>query len=136
MSARFSKQFKVSKSDEERQIVFGWANVPVSKSGDLTVDAHDDVIDPLDLESAAYAFMLSFGDMGVNHQGEPIAKCVESFFVTKEKLMKMGLPEDSMPEGWWVGFFISDADVFQKVKDGQLEMMSIQGSAERVEYAA
>jgi hypothetical protein len=129
---KFKREFKIEKSDEDRQIVFGWANVPVSKAGDLTVDSHDDIIDPSDLETACYAFNLTFRDMGENHEGGVVAKMVESFFVTPEKLQKMGLPGDALPSGWWCGFYIDDAAVFAKVKSGEYEMLSIQGYAERV----
>jgi hypothetical protein len=43
----------------------------------------------------------------------------------------MGLPADSAPTGWWVGFKL-DAETFRKVQDGRLSMFSIEGTAERV----
>jgi hypothetical protein len=44
----------------------------------------------------------------------------------------MGIPEGTVPEGWWVGFKISDKTAYQKVKAGIYKMFSIEGSAQRV----
>ena len=44
----------------------------------------------------------------------------------------MGIPEGTIPEGWWVGFYIPDPVIYKKVKDGEFEMFSIQGYAKRV----
>ncbi len=45
----------------------------------------------------------------------------------------MGLAKDALPMGWWIGVKIDDAAVFKRVKDGELAMFSIQGTAEREE---
>ncbi len=45
----------------------------------------------------------------------------------------MGIPEGTLPVGWWIGFQVTDADVWEKVKDGTYSMFSIEGEAERVE---
>lgn len=44
----------------------------------------------------------------------------------------MGIPEGTLPVGWWIGFQVTDADVWEKVKDGTYSMFSIEGKAERV----
>jgi hypothetical protein len=43
----------------------------------------------------------------------------------------MGLPEDSLPQGWWVGFYIEDPEVYEKVRSGVYKMFSVQGKAVR-----
>ena len=40
---------------------------------------------------------------------------------------------DLVLEHWWIGFQVTDADVWEKVKDGTYSMFSIEGKAERVE---
>lgn len=45
----------------------------------------------------------------------------------------MGIPEGTLPAGWWIGFKVTDEEVWQKVKDGTYPMFSIEGEAERVE---
>ncbi|MCI8806493.1 MAG: hypothetical protein HFE59_11595, partial [Clostridiales bacterium] len=34
-------------------------------------------------------------------------------------------------EGWWVGFHIDDAEVWEKIKNGEYRMFSIEGTAVR-----
>jgi len=51
--------------------------------------------------------------------------------VTPEKLQKMGLPEGSLPIGWWVGYKISDQDVWEGVKKGKYTQFSVHGKGRR-----
>jgi hypothetical protein len=116
---------------EDQRLVFGWANVAVSIDGQPIIDAHQDTIDPDTLEKAAYDYVLRFRDAGQMHSGGSVGRLVESFMVTPEKLVAMGLAADALPVGMWVGFKIDDADVWAKVKDGTYPMFSIQGKAVR-----
>lgn len=129
----FSKRrrVRIAKLDSERMMVFGWANVCVQCSGEEVIDSHDDTIDPAELETAAYAFNLHFRATGEDHEGETKGRLVESFFVTPEKLVKMGLKKDSLPAGWWIGFKIDDPVAWARVKRGDHRMFSIQGRARR-----
>lgn len=128
--------FEIAKVVDEQRLVFGWANVAVSKDGVQVEDLQGDLIDPEDLEGAAYEFVLNFGDTGEMHRGESVGKLVESFMVTPEKLAAMGLvakSADALPRaGWWIGFKVDEAS-FAKVKDGTFKMFSIQGTGDRVE---
>ena len=56
-----------------------------------------------------------------------------SFIVTPEKLQTMGLPEDAIPHGWWVGFQINDDKQWDDVKTGKRTAFSIHGAGRRVE---
>lgn len=120
--------FDIQKIDESNNLVFGWANVSVRKSGEQIVDYQRETIDIDDLEMAAYQFCLDFRETGEMHKGNAKGYLVESFVVTKQKLALMGLPEDSLPLGWWVGFYVPDDSVFAKIKDGTYKMFSIQGT--------
>lgn len=124
-----SEPSKIVKFDNELQIAFGWANVSVRKSGEQVVDSHKHAIDPDDLELAAYSFMLHSREGDEMHTEQVACRCVESFFVSPEKLEKMGLPSDALPTGWWVGFLVEDAQAWEKVKSGEYSMFSIAGSA-------
>lgn len=126
-----SRRVPVAKVDEDRQIVFGWANVAVRCSGERVVDAHDELIDPEDLETAAYEFVLNFGAMGEDHRGVTKGRLIESFFVTPDKLKMMGLAKSALPQGWWVGFHVADKQAWGRVKRGDHRMFSIQGLARR-----
>lgn len=125
------RKTKIAKLDPERRIVFGWANVCVRCSGETVVDSHDDTIAADDLETAAYQFNLSFRSTGENHEGVTKGRLIESFFVTPEKLERMGLKKDALPRGWWVGFKIDDKRAWERVKRGDHRMFSIQGVARR-----
>jgi len=125
------KEFQIAKLDSDRHLVFGWANVSIRKDGEQIEDHQGDLIDPEDLEDAAYVFNLQFRKTGVMHQGEAKGDLIESLVVTPEKLEAMGLEKSALPVGWWVGFHVPDDDVFAKVKDGTFAMFSVQGRAVR-----
>lgn len=123
--------FRISKSVEDKQLVFGWANIAVDIDGTYPLDWDGDVTPPEELEKAAYTFVLKYRATGENHQGGVKGNLVESIMFTKEKQQAMGIPEGIVPEGWWVGFHIPDKEVFAKIKSGEYEMFSVQGSAHR-----
>lgn len=123
----------VLKVDEDRHLVFGWASVAVRKTGEVVKDGEDDTIAPEDLEDAAYVFVLKFRDMNERHRGTVKGQLVESLAVTPDKLEKMGLARDALPQGWWVGFYVEDQQAWEKVKSGEYQMFSIEGTAEREE---
>lgn len=115
------------------QLVFGWANVTVQEDGTTPFDWQGDVIDTEVLEAAAYNFVLN-REGGVNQEhmwGTDCGWLVESMMFTKEKMASMGIPEGTIPEGWFVGFYIPDPDVYKKVLDGTYNMFSIEGFAVR-----
>lgn len=132
---KVGKEFGIAKVDDSRHLVFGWASVAIRKDGDIVVDSQRDIIEPGELETAAYAFNLQFREAGEMHVGEAKGELIESFVVTPEKLEKMGLPKDALPVGWWVGFYIPDDEVFEKVKNGTYKAFSIQGRAIREEVS-
>jgi len=123
--------FHVIKIDVEQRLAFGWASVAVRKDGETVVDSQQDIITPAELEQAAYEFVLKFREATEMHQGPTIGSLVESMVVTPEKLSALGLPQDALPLGWWVGFRL-EPETFAKVKDGTLRMFSIEGTAERI----
>ena len=44
----------------------------------------------------------------------------------------MGIPEGTVPEGWFITVKVFDTDVREKVRNKTLRMFSIQGKAKRV----
>jgi hypothetical protein len=123
----------IMKSDDDKRLVFGWASVAVRATGEVIEDQQDDIIEIDELERAAYDFTADFGTAGEMHERGGVGRLVESVVFTKEKAAAMGIPDGYMPEGWWVGFRIDDAEVWQKVKDGAYSMFSIEGTAIRQE---
>lgn len=122
-------RFKVSKIDGHKQQVFGWASVAIAADGETIVDSHEHVIPPEELEAAVYEFNMFYRDLDEKHTEAVQGTLIESLVVTPEKLEKMGLAPDALPVGWWVGFWVPDANLFAKVVSGQYSMFSIAGSA-------
>lgn len=117
----------------EQQLVFGWANVTLQEDGTTPFDWHGDIIATEVLEAAAYNYVLQHGLVNQNHDwGTECGWLVESMVFTKDKMNALGIPEGSIPEGWFVGFYIPDPVVYQKVKDGEYNMFSIEGYAMRI----
>jgi hypothetical protein len=118
---------KIAKLDSAKKLIFGWASVTV-KSGETVTDLQEDIMDDSwELEKMAYRYVLHSRDGGVMHQERGVARLVESMVFTPEKLEKLGLPADSMPTGWWVGYRVDDADVWARAERGEFTGFSIGG---------
>lgn len=127
--------FKIQKSDDDKMLAFGWANVAVTANGEQIEDYHNDLIDTDELEQAAYNFVEFYREGGEMHERGGCAVLVESIIFTKEKMKAMGITEGTLPEGWWIGFHVTDPDVWDKVKSGEYPMFSIEGEAVREEIS-
>lgn len=125
------EHIQIAKANDDQNLVFGWANVALKADGNIPLDWQGDVIPPQVLESAAYQFVLKYRETGERHMGDCVGYLVESMMFTKEKMQTLGIPEGTLPEAWWIGFYIPDDDVYAKVKSGQYRMFSIEGRAMR-----
>ena len=126
-------KFSITKSDNGRHLAFGWASIAIKNNGEVVKDWQEAIIEPAELENAAYGFVELYREGGEMHERGGAAVLVESVVFTKEKAEAMGIPEGILPTGWWIGFKVLDEDVWEKVKDGTYSMFSIEGTAERVE---
>lgn len=127
-------KFSITKSDNGRHLAFGWASIAVKNNGEVVEDWQEDIIEPAELENAAYEFVELYREGGEMHERGGAAVLVESIVFTEEKIQAMGIPAGILPDaGWWIGFKVLDEDVWEKVKDGTYRMFSIEGTAERVE---
>lgn len=117
--------------DGEKSLVSGWANVAKNADGSIPLDWQGDIIDPQVLEDAAVDFMMNYRESGEIHEGDAVGTVVESIVFTKDKQAAIGIPEGTIPEGWFITVKIHDQEVFEKVKSGEYSMFSIQGSGER-----
>ncbi len=124
-------KLRVIKSNDDKRLVFGWANVSVRVDGEQIVDWQQDAIDTADLENAAYEYVANFGTAGELHRRGGVGRVIESIVFTKEKADALGIPPDALPEGWWIGFKITDDEVWEKIKSGEYSMFSIEGKAVR-----
>ena len=129
-----SPDFVILKSDDDKRLVFGWANIAIRTDGEQIQDYQDDLIDPADLEEAVYEYVLNFRDGGELHNPElrKKARMIESCMFTEEKQKAIGIPENTVPQGWWIGFKVDDDEAWEKIKDGTYKMFSIEGTATRI----
>lgn len=125
-------KFKIMKSDDEKMLAFGWASVSMRIDGEVIEDWRKDIVEPEELENAAYNFVLLYREGGEMHERGGAAVLVESVVFTEEKMKAIGIPAGTLPIGWWIGFKVTDPEVWEKVKDGTYPMFSIEGEAERV----
>lgn len=123
----------ISKVDEDRQMVFGWASV-VEEGGKVVTDRQGDRISEADMEHMAYQFALNYRDAGEMHQRVGVGKLIETMAFTKEKQEALGI--DLGRVAWWVGFKVTDTEVWKKIKDGDYTAFSIHGYGQREEVAA
>lgn len=128
-------QFAIKKADDERHLAFGFAYVSQDEDGNQTEDHSGDQLEPEELESAAYQFVELYREGGEMHERGGCAVLVESMVFTKEKQQALGIPDGTLPVGWWIGFKVTDEDVWSKVKSGEYKMLSIEGTARRVPIA-
>lgn len=126
-------RFKIQKSNDDKMLAFGWASVAIRTNGETVDDYQNDVLDPEELEEAAYKYVEFYGDGGEQHERGGVATIIESIVFTKEKQLALGLTENSLPEAWWIGFHVHDPEVWNHVKDGTYPMFSIEGEAIREE---
>ena len=126
---------EISKVDTDKRQVFGWASV-TAINGVPVEDLQDDSIDLVEIEKAAYRYVVESRKGGNMHgrTDEGVAKSVsdmiESFVVTPEKRESMGLPSN-VPDGWWVGFQVNDDHTWEEAKAGRLVGFSIHGTGRR-----
>lgn len=125
---------EITKRDDERRLVFGFAKFAENpaRRGTLLVDRQDDIVTPRDLEDAAYDYVLTSRDAGEMHETSGAGHLVESFMVTPDKLEKMGLAPDAVPQGWWVGYHVApvekgEVDPWDRIKSGEYGGFSIEG---------
>ena len=126
-------RFAIKKYDDDQMLAFGWANVSMRVGDELITDWQEDMIEPEELEAAAYEFVELYREGGEMHERGGVATLIESVVFTKEKMAALGIPEGALPVGWWIGFKVTDKDVWERVKDGTYSMFSIEGTAERIE---
>lgn len=128
----FSVEGDISKTDTDKRLVFGWCSVGIMPDGSVVDDKQGDVLDDVEeIEKAAYEFVLNSRDGGEMHIRKGVSTLVESFVSTPEKWKAMGIPEGTLPVGWWVGFRVADDEVWKSVREGKYKMFSVHGRGTR-----
>jgi len=119
---------EVIKADKAKQLVFGWASI-VEQGGKSVVDKQGDVISEDEMEKMAYKFTLTSRTAGEMHEKVGVGKLVESIAFTKEKQKALGI--DLGKVGWWLGFKVTDNNVWNKIEKGEYKSFSIHGKGVR-----
>lgn len=150
MADRIEGTYHVALAEQEQNLLFGWANIAVTSDGQAVVDSQSHVIEPAELELAAYDFVLNHRVSGEDHDAEYGADglLVESMFFGEDKLIALAtngatgeVDEEALavlkrtiPTGWWVGFHLPDDAAFERARTSK-SMFSIEGSAVHEEAA-
>ena len=71
-------RFKIMKSDDEKMLAFGWASVSMRIDGELIEDWQQDIVEPEELESAAYEYVRLYREGGEMHERGGSAVLIES----------------------------------------------------------
>ena len=102
--------------------------------GETVVDWQDDIVDISELEQAAYDFVQFYREGSEMHErgGFDVAVVVESMVFTPEKMVLLNIPEGTIPRGRWVGFRVTDDEVWEKVKDGKMCIRDSTGDVNRI----
>lgn len=125
--------FRITKTDTDKRLVFGWALVSATADGQKIIDHQGDIVEQDELEQGAYEYVLNFRDAGEEHNASlrKKARMVESVVFTEEKLKAMNIPAGTVPYGWWIGFYVDDDKTWELIKNGTYKMFSIEGRAIR-----
>lgn len=121
----------ITKMDDEKRVVYGWASV-VEKNGEPVTDRHGDIIDVAELVDAAHEYMLEYREAHEMHKGEMLGETVESIIFTDDVQKALGI--DLGQVGWFIGQKIYDDGLWEKYKKGEITAFSIGGRAIKEDY--
>lgn len=125
----FELSFDVTKIDNDKRQIFGWASI-ASIDGVAVIDKQDDIIPIDELEKAAHDFTLYSRQMGHMHEDIGTGRLIESMVHNAEKRKCGVVAKDEQGrtiDGWWVGFQIDDADQWTRCKANERPEFSIGG---------
>lgn len=111
---------KIDKTDEEKQLLWGVVYPP------NIVDSQGEAMTKEEIEKAAYNFMKKghLDKIDIGHNFKESGSCiVENFIARKE--------DPDFPEGSWVMAVWCPDDVWQQVKDNELNGFSFAGTAKQ-----
>ena len=58
----------IAKADDDKMLAFGWASVALTADGEEIEDWQNDIIEPEELENAAYNFVELYREGGEMHE--------------------------------------------------------------------
>lgn len=129
----WSVSVPIAKVDDDEHMIWGWASV-IEEDGTVVTDKQDDKIELAELSTAARTFMKFYRVGGDMHEAMGAGDIVESIVFTPDLQKALGI--DLKKVGWFIGYHVTDADVWKRVKSGDLKAFSFGGRARRVEAEA
>jgi len=125
------KFFYVSKGADDEQIVSGivMQGTPPELEADPYVDSQNDWVRMAELQKAARSFMQNERRVfDVNHKGRDYEfPVIDSYVVEEDDVLKFGI--ELKKGAWLMTLRIDDNEIWQKIKSGELEGFSVQGTA-------
>ena len=126
---------KILKLNDEKQIIYGWANVN-TQDGTLVIDSQGDRISDEELTKAAHDFMEDSRKGGFMHlPGIQTGNVVESVVLTKNLQDALGIvckdKDGRQITGWFIGYHVINKKLWEHVKAGDFREFSIGGEGVR-----
>jgi hypothetical protein len=118
----------IVKVQKSTRMVYGWASV-VTKDGADVEDLQKDVMDIGNLRETVHTFIREERVGKTMHDGPQTAEVLDSFVFDAEVQKALGV--DFGCEGWLVGYYVTDDDVWKRVESGELAAFSIGGDGIR-----
>jgi cation transport regulator ChaB len=134
---RFDGECQIIHANEEQRVVYGWARVARTADGKWVLSSDNAGEAKVwqsveDLERASHLYLMDARGATDAHIVADVAVPVASLVFTKAIQAALGIPEQTVPEGWFVGLKVTSDEVWAKVKDGTYRAFSIGGESERV----
>lgn len=126
--ADWSMSVPIAKVDDEQRMVWGWASVIV-EDGSVVTDKQEDQVELAELSKAAHGFMRMSRVGGDMHEKMDGGEIVESIVFTPDMQKALGI--DLKKVGWFIGYHVTNDDVWKRVKSGDLKAFSFGGRARR-----
>lgn len=123
-------EFKITKLDDAKRMVYGFASV-TSVNGAVISDLQNDSVTMEDITTAAHEFMKSHRVGGEMHrEGLHGGDVVESLMIDEDTKRVLGITRPE--EGWFIGYHVTDDNVWKRVQSGEYAAFSIGGTGRRV----
>lgn len=117
-----SKRVQIIAKDEDRQVITGPVLVPDRE------DRHGDVVRESNITDVAYKFMEEYQNVDLMHTFQDVGVPVESYTAPEE----LDFDGTEVPKGSWIiSVKVTEPEVWQAVKTGELTGFSIYGQGER-----
>ena len=97
------RKFQVKKINNEKMQAFGWASVAITENGETLEDWQGDIIEPDELESAAYKFVDLYREGGEMHERGVLGRSDRVLYDGERRWRQME-SRKVPPAGWWIGF--------------------------------